>query len=212
MSTACAKDRSPKGMEQKPLEELCCVNPDCKDAGRKGAGNLVVRLGKGRSRWRVLRCRTCKQEFSERKGTALWGTRMEPEKALAIAEHLKEGCGIRKTARLVGASTDGVTSIAIRCGLHASAVHDKKVRNLKVTEVQFDEKWSYVGKKEKKCDPDNPADSLKGDQWDHTAVDVKSRVVTSVVIGKRSQENLEQIVADLSERSSASPPLTDHNG
>jgi hypothetical protein len=25
-------------------------------------------------------------------------------------------------------------------------------------EVQFDEKWNYVGKKEKNCDPDDPRD------------------------------------------------------
>ncbi|MBI2570279.1 MAG: hypothetical protein HYV63_25025 [Candidatus Schekmanbacteria bacterium] len=72
---------------------------------------------------------------------------MSPEKALAIADHLKEGCGIRKTARLVGASKDGVTSIAVRLGLHAFALHDARVRALDVQEVQFDEKWAFVGKK-----------------------------------------------------------------
>ena len=93
---------------QRPLEELCCVNPHCPDAGRRGAGNLTVRTGKGGGRWRILRCSSCKTEFSERRGTPLWGTRMDPEKAEAIASHLKEGCGIRKTSRLVGASKDGV--------------------------------------------------------------------------------------------------------
>jgi len=72
---------------------------------------------------------------------------MAPEKAEAVAKHLKEGCGIRKTARLVGASTEGVTSIAIRLGLHARALHDERVRGLDVQEAQFDEKWAFVGKK-----------------------------------------------------------------
>ena len=30
-------------------------------------------------------------------------------------------------------------------------------------EVQFDEKWSFVGKKEGHCEPDDPLDVLKGD-------------------------------------------------
>ena len=132
---------------QKPLEELCCVNPSCDDRGKRNHGNLSVRKGKGGGRWRVLRCSICKTEFSERKGTALWGTTMPPEKAEAIASHLKEGCGIRSTARLVGASKDGVTSIAIRLGLHAHAVHDERVRDLDVGEAQFDEQWAFVGKK-----------------------------------------------------------------
>ena len=132
---------------RQPLKELCCVNLACPDKGRRGIGNLSVRNGKGGGRWRILRCTTCKTEFSERKGTALWGTRMPPEKAIAIAEHLKEGCGIRKTARLVGASKDGVTSIALRLGLHSYAFHDERARDLKVREAQFDEKWAFVEKK-----------------------------------------------------------------
>ena len=133
--------------QQRPLEELCCVNPECPDAGKKGAGNLSVRKGKGTALWRVVRCSACRTEFSERKGTALWGTRMPPEKAESIAHHLAEGCGIRKTARLVGASKDGVTSIAIRTGLHAHRLHEDVVRGVESKEAQFDEKWAFVGKK-----------------------------------------------------------------
>ena len=147
MAVEVAEEPSRHSRYQRPLEELCCVNPDCADAGLMGAGNLSVRSGKGGGRWRILRCRTCRTEFSERKGTPLWGTRMAPEKAEAIASHLKEGCGIRKTSRLVGASKDGVTAVALRIGLHAGHLHDEKIRDVPVSEAQFDEKWSFVGKK-----------------------------------------------------------------
>ena len=135
------------GLPHRSLEELCCVNPNCPDQGCRGQGNLSVRTGKGGGQWRILRCSTCKSEFSERKGTALWGTRMAAEKVRDIAEHLKEGCGIRRTSRLVGVSKDGVTSIAIRLGLHARAFHDTRVRDIEVQEAQFDEKWAFVEKK-----------------------------------------------------------------
>ena len=72
---------------------------------------------------------------------------MKPEKAEAIASHLQEGCGIRKTARLVGASKDGVSGMALRLGLHAKALHDDRSQDLEVHEAQADEKWSFVGKK-----------------------------------------------------------------
>ena len=194
------------GPLQRPLAELCCVNPACADAGKRDHGNLSVRTGKGGGRWRVVLCKTCKTEFSERKGTPLWGSTMPPEKAEAIASHLKEGCGIRKTARLVGASKDGVTSIAIRLGLHARSLHDERVRDLDVDEAQFDEKWAFVNKKEKHCDPSEPADEHKGDQWDHTAIDVPSRLVVSLVIGKRGRDSLDEVVGDFAERTGGSPP------
>lgn len=192
---------------QRPVEELCCVNADCADRGRRGAGNVAVRNGKGGGRWRVLRCSTCKTEFSERKGTVLWGTRMAPERAADIASHLKEGCGIRKTARLAGASKDGVTSIAIRLGLHARNQHQERVRALDVHEVQLDEKWAFVGKKQKNCDDAKPEDAAAGDQWDHTAIDVDSRFVVSLVVGKRDSDTLAEVVRDFAERTGGAPPL-----
>ena len=133
------------GTLQRPLADLCCVNSECSDAGHAGRGDLSVRTGKGRGRWRILYCSTCKSEFSERKGTALFGAMMAPERIVAVAEHLKEGCGIRKTARLTGASKDGVTRIAKRLGLHSKALHDVRVRDLEVREAQLDEKWAFVG-------------------------------------------------------------------
>ncbi len=144
------------GALQLPLAELCCVHSECADAGKRAHGNLSVRTGKGGGRWRVLRCSTCGTEFSERKGTALFGARMEPDRIVAVAAHLKEGCGIRKTARLTGASTDGVTRIAIRLGLHARAMHDDRVRDLEVNEAQFDEKWAFVEKNRSTAPPTTP--------------------------------------------------------
>ena len=189
------------------MEELCCVDADCADRSRVGAGNLAVRKGKGGGQWRVLRCSTCKTEFSERKGTALWNTKMPPEKAGSIANHLKEGCGIRKTARLVGASKDGVTRIAVRLGLHARMLQDERVHDVTVREVQFDEKWAFVEKKQKNCDESVPEDAAAGDQWDHTAIDVDSRFVVSLVVGKRDAVALTEVVSDFAERTGGAPPL-----
>lgn len=196
------------GPLQLPLAELCCVNTDCPDAGSKDHGNLSVRTGKGGGRWRVLRCSTCRTEFSERQGTTLFKAVMEPDRIEQVAACLKEGCGIRKTARLTGASKSGVTSISIRLGMHAQAAHDELVRDLDVAEVQFDEKWAFVGKKQKHCDDSAPDDEAEGegDQWDHTALDVDSRTVVSLAVGKRNRENLEAVVADFAERSGGSPP------
>ena len=66
--------------------------------------------------------------------------------------------------------------------------------------MQFDEKWSFVGKKEKHCDPDEPADARQGDNWDHVAFDPEHRLVVSVVAGKRTEEKTHRLVKDFRER------------
>jgi IS1 family transposase len=67
-------------------------------------------------------------------------------------------------------------------------------------EVQFDEKWAFVGKKEKHCDPDNLDDAQQGDNWDHVAFDPEHRLVVSVIPGKRTSENTRRLIEDFKER------------
>ncbi len=68
------------------------------------------------------------------------------------------------------------------------------------TEVQFDEKWSFVAKKEQNCDPDDPLDALKGDDWSHTAVDPEHALLMSLVPGKRTGETCQEVVDDVRQR------------
>jgi IS1 family transposase len=68
------------------------------------------------------------------------------------------------------------------------------------TEVQFDEKWSYVAKKEANCDRSDPADDHKGDYWDHVAFDPEHRLVIAVVPGARDVEGTEALVGQFRRR------------
>ena len=92
------------------LSRFCCLNSRCPDLGRRDAGNLTVtgRLGKARQ-FRLLYCRTCRARFSERKGTPLYRAHLPEDKALSILDHIKEGCGVLKTARLVKVHPDTVS-------------------------------------------------------------------------------------------------------
>ena len=76
-------------------------------------------------------------------------------------------------------------------------------------EVQFDEKWSFVAKKQKNCDPADPADDHKGDWWDHVAYDPEHRLVLAVVPGARSIENAEEVVAEVKDRTDGVAPRAD---
>ena len=91
-------------------------------------GNLSVcgRYGKDDS-IRFLRCRCCGDRFSERKGTPLFHSHLTREKAVAVLEHIADGCGVRQTGRLVGVHRDTVTSYTRKAGDHAKATHDELV-------------------------------------------------------------------------------------
>lgn len=67
-------------------------------------------------------------------------------------------------------------------------------------EVQLDEKWAFVAKKQANCDPADPADDRRGDHWDHVALDADHRLVVGVVPGKRTAENTGALVRDFHRR------------
>jgi transposase-like protein len=110
------------------LAHFCCQTPDCSLYGRRDAGNLSVcgRLGKHKQ-FRQLYCNACKARFSERKGTPLYRCHLPEEKALAVLEHLDEGCGVRPTGRLVGVHRDTVVRLARAAGRHAHDAHEELV-------------------------------------------------------------------------------------
>jgi transposase-like protein len=110
------------------LARFCCQNTKCPDYGKRGGENLSVcdRYGPNKQR-RMLRCRTCKARFSERKGTPLFGANLPEEKVAAVLAHVAEGCGVRKTSRLTGVNKDTVTRYSRLAGSHAKQVHDELV-------------------------------------------------------------------------------------
>ena len=80
------------------LSRFCCLNSECPDHGKHGAGNLTVtsRYGPGKSR-RMLRCRARKARFSERKGTPLSDARLPPRSRTTwttlFGHPVQAGCG-----------------------------------------------------------------------------------------------------------------------
>jgi len=57
-----------------------------------------------------------------------------------------------------------------------------------------------VGKKEKNCDENNPADARCGDNWDHISLDAENKLVLQVVNGKRTVKNTKQLVQNTARR------------
>jgi transposase-like protein len=118
---------SEEGRAPDDLSAFCCQNPDCPDYGQRGKGNLTAPMRYGPQQRRLLRCRTCKARFSERKGTPLFGAQLPEDKVAAVLSHIAEGVGVRKTGRLVGVNKNTVVRYCLLAGEHARQLHDELV-------------------------------------------------------------------------------------
>jgi hypothetical protein len=63
-------------MKRPDLTTLACVNPECQQFRQAGQGNRAIRKVYGRDCLRLLRCRICCEEFSARRGSALFNTKL----------------------------------------------------------------------------------------------------------------------------------------
>jgi LacI family transcriptional regulator len=110
------------------LSRFCCLNSQCPEYGKRGAGNLSVtsRYGPDKTR-RMLRCRTCTDRFSERKGTILFGAHLSPKQVETVLEHVAEGWGVRQTGRLCKVNRGTVGRLSRRAGEHARPLHQELV-------------------------------------------------------------------------------------
>jgi transposase-like protein len=110
------------------LSRFGCLNSQCPEYGKRGAGNRTVtsRYGPEKSR-RMLRCRSCKARFSERKGTPLLDSRLPPGRAESVLEHAAEGCGVRQTGRLCRVNRGTVGRLGRIAGEQPRDLHDEKI-------------------------------------------------------------------------------------
>jgi IS1 family transposase len=62
------------------------------------------------------------------------------------------------------------------------------------------------GKKDKTCDAAKPADCERGSYWDHVLLDADSRLIVSLVVGRRTTETLQQAWTDFYQRTDGALP------
>ena len=188
------------------IESLCCVNERCKQYGERGKENLIVRKVYGEDEIRYLRCRSCGVEFSERKGTALYNSKIAESKAVSIIEHLDRKNGVVATAELVKVAKDTVSRLSRVTGEVFSSLHDAMVKDISPTALEFDEKWSFTGKKQKNVTAKDEQEQV-GDHWDVNCIDPQSKLLVTLVPGKRTLETIEQAVLDAASRLAMDGPI-----
>ena len=55
------------------LSQFWCWNEECPDYGKQDHGNIVIKQRYGKDNRALLKCRTCKDYFSETRGTVFFG-------------------------------------------------------------------------------------------------------------------------------------------
>ena len=116
-----------------------CPNPNCRESH-------VVRNGSHRGRQRYC-CRTCQTYFGETQGTPMYGLKTPAaEVAQALLIVMRRG-SLRGAEEITGHKYETISVWLKRAAIHAAAITQVLASDLQLSQVEIDEFWSFVQKK-----------------------------------------------------------------
>ena len=140
-------------------------------------------------------CLKCGTSFSDKQ--PLDNLRVDFKQACLVLDLLTEGMGIRAVSRLTRLHQQTVLNVLARAGSKAGRFLDATVKNVRRESVQADEMFCFVGCKDRTNVTHDP---FRGSQYLFMAIDSKSKLIISPVIGHRSPQNTEKLLNDLKHR------------
>ena len=127
--------------------------------------------------------------------------RLDTIKRAQIVRCLIEGCSIRSTVRMTGASKNTIAKLLIELGACCAKFMDETMVNLPCKRLQADEIWSFVGCKQKNVTVEKvERDGIIGSVWTWTAIDAETKLIPCWLIGLRDEGCAIEFIQNLASR------------
>src|ERR1051326_6560045 len=129
----------------------------------------------------------------------LMANNLPTEKKVQIISNLAEDSSIRAIERMTGVHRDTIMRLGVRVGEACAAIQNDKMRGLECVDIQVDEIWGFIGKKNKNVKLGEDRNGI-GDVWTFIALDRDSKIIPSFVVGKRDLYHAQTFMEDLAGR------------
>jgi hypothetical protein len=132
---------------------------------------------------------------------------LAPEKRLRVLGCLVDGNGVRATERLCDVNQRTILRFGLTLGEGAWNFHNAMVHDIATPLLELDEVWSYVGKKQARCTPEESAAGL-GEAYNFVGFAMPSRFAVTWKVGKRDGDTALAFANDLRRRLVVMPAIT----
>ncbi len=153
------------------------------------------RFGKNRNGSQRFHCADCGKTYTEELPKPLGSMTVPMESAILVLKLLLEGSSIRSTQRITGVDQNTIMKLLVLAGEKCSTLMGSLIRNVPVSDVEVDEVWQYVGKKQKRVRPED--DITMGDAYVYVAIERNTKLVLNVTIGNRDQQTTNVFIEGL---------------
>jgi transposase-like protein/IS1 family transposase len=160
------------------------------------------KFGKRQNRQRY-QCTQCRKVFTDARDNTLEGMYLPVEKAELILRLLLEGNSVSSVVRLTDVHQKTVLKLLVLAGEKCERIMAEKVRNVQVRDVECDEVWSFIGKKQKRVRPQD--NQFFGDCYVFVAIERHSKLVLNIAMGRRDQTTTDVFVEGLRHATAVRP-------
>jgi transposase-like protein/IS1 family transposase len=155
------------------------------------------RFGKHRNGLRRFRCPLCHKTYTEAHKPALDGSYISQERIVLALRLMVEGNSLRSTERITGLDINTLMKILVKAGEKCEKIMGKIIVNVPVKDVQCDEIWAYVSKKEAHKLPTEAHDDSIGDAYCFVAIERHTKLVLNFALGRRTQATTNAFIEGL---------------
>jgi transposase-like protein/IS1 family transposase len=155
------------------------------------------RFGKHRNGLRRFRCPLCKKTYTEAHKPALAGSYIPQDRIVLALRLLIEGNSIRSTERITNLDRNTIMKLLVLAGEKCAAIMGRLIVNVPVRDVECDEIWAFVQKKEGHKLPEEANDESIGDAYCFVAIERHSKLVLNFALGRRNQATTDVFIEGL---------------
>ncbi len=155
------------------------------------------RFGKHRNGLQRFRCNQCRKTFTEEHTRPLDDMRLPLDEAVRILQLLLEGMSVRSAERITGVHRDTILRLLVLAGERCQRLMAEKIQNVPVRDVEVDEIWGYVFKKEGHKFDHEQNNMEIGDAYCFVAMERTSKLVLTHYMGKRTAGSTDQFMSRL---------------
>ena len=176
-----------------------CPNADCSHYRLMNRGNVsaistyLTQSGKRR----IFLCSKCKRPFSETRDTVFFDLKTPEEKIIMALKMLLVKVALSDIGFVLGVTEATVLEWLRRAAQKAEEINVHLLRELPVTQVQLDEMWNFIRRKQAQPagpDGESPVLSEDGRQWVWISFAPEFRLILAAFVGPRTFDSALQLI------------------
>jgi transposase-like protein/IS1 family transposase len=144
------------------------------------------RFGTNRNGSQRFRCVECKKTFSAKPTDRIEGSNIPLDQVEKVLQLLVEGCSVRAAERISGLHRDTILKILVAAGEKCEKLMGRLIVNIPVKDVECDELFGYVLKKEGHKGPEEAHNDAIGDAYCFVAIERNTKLILNFALGRRS--------------------------